>query len=64
MEEDTTKTEMIKMILYILLSFSYNLKKKKKQNSTMSFLFNDLFVESYEKYIWMILNRLKIKRGK
>lgn len=51
MEEDTTKTEMIKMILYILLSFSYNLKKKKKQNSTMSFLFNDLFVESYEKYI-------------
>lgn len=30
MEEDTTKTEMIKMILYILLSFSYNLKKKKK----------------------------------
>lgn len=64
MEEDTAKTEMIKMILYILLSFSYNLKKKKKQNSTMSFLFNDLFVESYEKYIWMILNRLKIKRGK
>lgn len=64
MEEDTAKTEMIKMILYILFSFSYNLKKKKKQNSTMSFLFNDLFVESYEKYIWMILNRLKIKRGK
>lgn len=30
MEEDTAKTEMIKMILYILLSFSYNLKKKNK----------------------------------
>lgn len=60
MEEDTAKTEMIKMILYILLSFSYNLKKKKKTK------FNDIIsIQSFRRIIRKVhLNDIKSIKNK
>lgn len=58
MEEDTTKTEMIKMILYILLSFSYNLKKKTKFNDIIS-------IQSFRRIIRKVhLNDIKSIKNK
>lgn len=58
MEEDTAKTEMIKMILYILLSFSYNLKKKTKFNDIIS-------IQSFRRIIRKVhLNDIKSIKNK